>query len=82
MCQDDFYDKFAVSISKTKLLIASNEQNWREPEVQVKNSLHLIEDFDINLIVKQCIQPSDLSLTTIKYEENLYFMMPLINHGL
>lgn len=64
--EDDFYDKFSMNMSHTKLLIASNDQNWRDPEVQVKNNLHLIEDFDINLLLKQSIQPANLSLTTIK----------------
>ena len=66
--QDDYYDKYSVAITQIKMLIASYDQSWREPEVQIRNNLHLIEDFDINLLVKQCIQPSDLSLTTIKYD--------------
>eukprot|EP00026_Physarum_polycephalum_P000020 Phypoly_transcript_00020.p1 GENE.Phypoly_transcript_00020~~Phypoly_transcript_00020.p1 ORF type:complete len:3396 (+),score=660.90 Phypoly_transcript_00020:132-10319(+) len=69
--EDDYYDKYSISITNIKTLIANNDQNWREPEVQIRNNLHLVEDFDINLLVKQCIQPSDLSLTTIKVSGEL-----------
>lgn len=54
-------------MTDSKFLIADHSQNWRDADVQLSQNLQLIEGFDINFIVKQSIQPSNLALTTIKY---------------
>ena len=36
-------------------------------QMQHKMNMHLVKEFDINLSVKKCIEPKELSLTQLKY---------------
>jgi vacuolar protein sorting-associated protein 13A/C len=69
--QEDLYDRYKVSLTCIKALLAQNDLNWRDTNLQHKMSMHLVKEFDINLFVQKCIEPKGLSLTQLKVSGSL-----------
>lgn len=71
--ESDYYDKFNLSLSNVKvLLVPSNTGHlWRDSQFQKENRLQLIQDFNINLHLENCIQPNEVTLTKLKFSGDL-----------
>ncbi|EGG20963.1 vacuolar protein sorting-associated protein 13 family protein [Cavenderia fasciculata] len=66
LSENDFYDKFNLSLESIQLLLTNDISSWNDKHAQQENKTHLINQFDVHLKLYSCIQQDNLSLTNIK----------------
>eukprot|EP01133_Synstelium_polycarpum_P011523 gene11523-13446_t len=73
--EDDFYDKFNLSLESVQLVLTNDMQNWNDKRTQAEQKTHIINQFDVHLRLLSCIQQDSLTLTKIKVSGEL----PMLN---
>eukprot|EP01132_Coremiostelium_polycephalum_P006743 gene6743-8360_t len=70
--EDDFYDKFNLSLESVQVLLTSDLLSWTDHKSLKKDpKAHIIDQFDILLKLYSCIQPDNLTLPKIKVSGEL-----------
>jgi hypothetical protein len=67
--EEDFYDEYKLNLTELNALVATNTDNWRDPQVQITKNMHLVEQFNINFIMKISKLQTD-SLTRVMQVES------------
>ncbi|EFA79339.1 vacuolar protein sorting-associated protein 13 family protein [Heterostelium album PN500] len=64
--EDDFYDKFNLSLQSIQLLLTNDIHSWSDKRIQTEQKTHIINQFDVHLKIFSCIQQDSLTLTKLK----------------
>ncbi|GAM28695.1 hypothetical protein SAMD00019534_118710, partial [Acytostelium subglobosum LB1] len=64
--EDDFYDRFNLSLESVQMLLTNDIHSWNDKRVQSEQRTHIINQFDVHLSIFSCIQQDSLTLTKVK----------------